>query len=67
MTAIARLDTRPSIRTPFNPRRVRSTLDTRRVLRNGRWVRPDPQAGATLRWLRSQTVEAPFTPISTTH
>lgn len=41
------------IRTPYNARPVRSTVDTRRVLRNGRWVRPDSQAAAVLSWLRS--------------
>jgi len=42
-----------SIRTPFNRRQVKSTPETRRVLVNGRWVRPDPQAGRVLAFLRS--------------
>lgn len=42
-----------SIRTPFNRPVPKSTPDTRRVLRNGRWVRVDPQAGKALSWLRS--------------
>jgi hypothetical protein len=36
------------IRTPFN-RRERTE---KRVLINGRWVRPDPQAAALLAWFR---------------
>jgi hypothetical protein len=42
-----------SIRTPFNPRPIRSNADTRRVLVNGKWTRPDPKAAAVLNWLRS--------------
>ncbi len=53
-----------SERTHYNRRPVRSTVDTRRVLRDGHWVRPDPQAGTVLRWLRTETIEAPFTPLT---
>ena len=39
--------------TPYNRPPRRSTPDTRRVLRNGRWVRPDADAAKVLAWLRS--------------
>lgn len=42
-----------SIRTPFNRRETKSTLETRRVLKNGRWIRPDPHASRVLAFLRS--------------
>jgi hypothetical protein len=42
-----------SIRTPFNRREPKSTLETRRVLLKGRWVRPDPAASRVLAWMRS--------------
>ncbi|MDE2096139.1 MAG: hypothetical protein KGL39_02765 [Patescibacteria group bacterium] len=43
-----------SLRTPFNQRPIKSTYETRRVLRNGRWVRPNPEQAAVLRWLRGE-------------
>lgn len=41
-----------SIYTPFNQRKFKSTLETRRVFCDGRWQKPDPQAARTLQWLR---------------
>lgn len=44
-----------SIRTPYNPRprHYVSNADTRRILVNGKWQRPDPKAAAALNWLRN--------------
>jgi len=54
MSATAMSVTLPvSIRTPFNRREPKSTPDSRRVLRNGRWVRVDPEASKVRAWLRS--------------
>lgn len=45
-----------SIRTPFNKRENPARLE-RRILRQGRWVQPDPKAANVLHWLRATMPE----------